>query len=98
MIVFSFNNLLSSPSSLIFWHSLFIAITVFIVARGILKGLEKWINTLMPILFLIILLLCIYAMQTGAFFEGLRYLFMPDFSKINPVSLGNRPSYGRTRH
>ena len=80
----SFNNLLSSPSSLIFWHSLFIAITVFIVARGILKGLEKWINTLMPILFLIILLLCIYAMQTGAFLEGLRYLFMPDFSKINP--------------
>ena len=80
----SFNNLLSSPSSLIFWHSLFIVITVFIVARGILKGLEKWINTLMPILFLIILLLCIYAMQTGAFFEGLRYLFMPDFSKINP--------------
>ena len=80
----SFNNLLSSPSSFIFWHSLFIAITVFIVARGILKGLEKWINTLMPILFLIILLLCIYAMQTGAFFEGLRYLFMPDFSKINP--------------
>ena len=80
----SFNDLLSSPSSLIFWHSLFIVITVFIVARGILKGLEKWINTLMPILFLIILLLCIYAMQTGAFFEGLRYLFMPDFSKINP--------------
>ena len=80
----SFKNLLSSPSSLIFWHSLFIAITVFIVARGILKGLEKWINTLMPILFLIILLLCIYAMQTGAFLEGLRYLFMPDFSKINP--------------
>ena len=80
----SFNNLLLSPSSLIFWHTLFISITVFIVARGILQGLEKWINTLMPILFLIILLLCIYAMQTGAFLEGLRYLFMPDFSKINP--------------
>ena len=80
----SFNNLLSSPSSLIFWHTLFISITVLIVARGILKGLEKWINTLMPILFLIILLLCVYAMQTGAFLEGLSYLFMPDFSKINP--------------
>ena len=80
----SFNNLLSSPSSLIFWHTLFISLTIFIVARGILQGLEKWINTLMPILFLIILLLCIYAMQTGAFLEGLRYLFMPDFSKINP--------------
>ena len=80
----NFNNLLSSPLSLIFWHTLFISITVLIVARGILQGLEKWINTLMPMLFLIILMLCLYAMQTGAFLEGLRYLFMPDFSKINP--------------
>ena len=79
-----FNSLLSSPSSLIFWHTLFISITVFIVARGILDGLEKWINTLMPLLFLIIVLLCLYSMQTGAFFEGLTYLFRPDFSKINP--------------
>ena len=54
-----------------------------IVARGILKGLEAWINTLMPALFVIIILLCIYAMQTGAFLEGLTYLFKPDFSKIN---------------
>jgi len=56
---------------------------VVIVARGILKGLEAWINTLMPALFVIIILLCIYAMQTGAFIEGLTYLFKPDFSKIN---------------
>jgi NSS family neurotransmitter:Na+ symporter len=56
---------------------------VVIVARGILKGLEAWINTLMPALFIIIILLCIYAMQTGAFIEGLTYLFKPDFSKIN---------------
>ena len=47
----SFNALLSSPSSLIFWHTLFLSITVFVVARGILDGLEKWINTLMPMLF-----------------------------------------------
>ena len=80
----SFNELLASPSSLIFWHTLFISVTVFIVARGILDGLEKWINTLMPMLFIIVLLLCFYATTTGAFFEGLSYLFKPDFSKINP--------------
>jgi NSS family neurotransmitter:Na+ symporter len=78
-----FNEFLANPAALLFWHTLFIIITVTIVARGILKGLETWINTLMPMLFVLIILLCIYAMQTGAFLEGLTYLFKPDFSKIN---------------
>ena len=78
-----FNKFLANPAALLFWHSLFIVTTVVIVARGILKGLEAWINTLMPALFIIIIILCIYAMQTGAFIEGLTYLFKPDFSKIN---------------
>jgi NSS family neurotransmitter:Na+ symporter len=80
----SFNTLLSSPSSLIFWHTLFLSVTIFVVARGILDGLEKWINTLMPMLFVIVVLLCLYASQSGAFIEGLIYLFKPDFSKITP--------------
>jgi NSS family neurotransmitter:Na+ symporter len=78
-----FDKFLTDPVALLFWHTLFIIITVTIVARGILKGLEAWINTLMPMLFIIIILLCIYAMQTGAFLEGLVYLFKPDFTKIN---------------
>ena len=78
-----FDKFLADPAALLFWHTLFIIITVTIVARGILKGLEAWINTLMPMLFIIIILLCIYAMQTGAFLEGLAYLFKPDFTKIN---------------
>ena len=80
----SFNSLLASPTSLIFWHTLFLAVTVFVVARGILEGLEKWINTLMPMLFVLVILLCLYATQSGAFVEGLIYLFQPDFSKITP--------------
>jgi len=78
-----FDKFLTDPVALLFWHTLIIIITVTIVARGILKGLEAWINTLMPMLFIIIILLCIYAMQTGAFLEGLAYLFKPDFTKIN---------------
>jgi len=74
---------LQDGSQLIIFHSIFIFITAFIVARGVIKGLEAWINRLMPLLFLIVILLCIYATQTGAFFEGVAYLFRPDFSKIN---------------
>ena len=78
-----FNSFLQNETSLILFHSLFIFVTVFIVARGVIKGLEAWLNRLMPILFLIVILLCIYATQTGAFFEGVSFLFTPDFSKID---------------
>ena len=47
-----FNSFLQNETSLILFHSLFIFVTVFIVARGVIKGLEAWLNRLMPILFL----------------------------------------------
>lgn len=78
-----FDSFLKDETRLILFHSIFIFATIFIVARGVIKGLETWINRLMPVLFIIIVLLCIYATQTGAFFEGVSYLFTPDFSKIN---------------
>ena len=78
-----FDSFLKDETRLIFFHSIFIFATIFIVARGVIKGIEIWINRLMPILFIIIVLLCVYATQTGAFFEGVSYLFTPDFSKIN---------------
>tara|TARA_B100001167_G_C16771509_1_gene307554 strand:+ start:547 stop:1911 length:1365 start_codon:yes stop_codon:yes gene_type:complete len=78
-----FDSFLKDETRLILFHSIFIFATIFIVGRGVIKGLETWINRLMPVLFIIIVLLCIYATQTGAFFEGVSYLFTPDFSKIN---------------
>ena len=78
-----FEGFLKDETRLIFFHSIFIFLTIFIVSRGVIKGLETWINRLMPLLFIILILLCIYATQTGAFIEGVSYLFSPDFSKIN---------------
>ena len=78
-----FDGFLKDETRLILFHSIFIFLTIFIVSRGVIKGLETWINRLMPLLFIIVILLCIYATQTGAFIEGVSYLFTPDFSKIN---------------
>jgi len=80
-----FSNFLTNEVSLIFYHSAFIFLTIFVVAKGVIEGLEVWLNRLMPILFIILLLLCIYATQTGAFMQGVMYLFEPDFSKITPT-------------
>lgn len=77
-----FSGLLASPGELIFWHSLFALVTVFIVARGVKSGIEKAINFLMPGLLLILLVLLGYATTTGSFAHSFEFLFRPDFSKL----------------
>jgi neurotransmitter:Na+ symporter, NSS family len=77
-----FDNFTGSPVTLIFWHTLFMGATMWIVAQGIKDGLEKAVRIFMPGLFVLMMLLVGYAMTTGAYEQGLSFLFKPDFSKI----------------
>lgn len=78
-----FGNLLGSWESLLFWHSIFTVMTVFIVARGVRSGLEKAVSLLMPLLLMMLVLMVGYAMHEGEFIHGLHFLFDPDFSKLS---------------
>ncbi len=78
-----FDALISDPARLLFWHTLFMALTVFIVARGVNRGLETAVRILMPALFILILIMIVYAILKGEFYAGLKFLFTPDFSKIS---------------
>jgi len=83
-----FGELLASPWRMIFWHSVFIGLTVFVVARGVRKGLERSVKIMMPALFLILLLMVGYAMLAADFKAGVDFLFTPDFSKLTlPIVL-----------
>ncbi len=82
-----FNNFIASPMQLIFWHTLFMIATMLIVARGITGGLEKSVRFLIPALFVLLILLVGYAMSTSGYFQGLRFLFNPDFSKLTGNSV-----------
>ncbi len=82
-----FNNLLASPESLMAWHTIFMVMTMVVVARGVRHGLEKAIRLLMPTLFMLLLIMVGYALNTGAFGEGLSFLFNVDFSKLNSDSV-----------
>jgi SNF family Na+-dependent transporter len=62
-----FNDLLANPWELLLWHTVFMAIVVFIVGRGIRKGLEKAVSMLMPMLFLLLIVMVFYAMSSGGF-------------------------------
>ena len=76
------DELYASTPVMAFWHFVFIAVTVYIVGKGINAGLEKAVTYLMPVLFLLLLMLAGYSMATGEFLAALHYLFAPDFSKL----------------
>lgn len=88
-----FGALLANPWELLLWHSVFMALVILIVGRGIRSGLERAVNMLMPLLFVLLVAMVIYAMNTDSFARGVRFMFSPDFSKLTTegvlVALGH---------
>ena len=78
-----FARLVNDPERLLAWHTLFMLMTTLVVARGVRGGLEKAVRILMPLLFVILVILVGYAMNTGHFEQGLQFLFTPDFSRLS---------------
>jgi neurotransmitter:Na+ symporter, NSS family len=83
----AFDAFVADPEKLLGWHTLFLVMTMVIVARGVRGGLERAAKYLMPALFLILLLLVGYAMNTGRFVDGVRFLFAADFAKITGAAI-----------
>ncbi|WP_172118893.1 sodium-dependent transporter [Halomonas hibernica] len=80
-----FDAFLASPGLLIFNHSLFLFMTMTVVAAGVAKGLERLNNLLMPLLYVLLLLLAGYAATTEGFSTALTWLFLPSFEAITPT-------------
>ncbi len=71
-------------------HLLFMAITIFIVVRGIKAGLERAALTLMPLLFLILIGLALWAMTLSGGGAGYAYYLKPQFGELlDPVIITN---------
>ncbi|MBZ2168647.1 sodium-dependent transporter [Marinobacter sp. F4216] len=88
-----FSGLLSDPLTLLMWHTVFMALVMVVVARGVRSGLERAVSILMPGLFVLLLMVVGYAMTTGEFGRAAAFLFQPDFSKLTTsgvlVALGH---------
>lgn len=74
---------ISNPGVTTFWHTIFSLLCLLVVARGVRSGLERAVRVLMPALFVLLVLLLGYAINTGYFEDGLSFLFNPDFSQLS---------------
>ena len=82
-----FNNFHTGVFLPILWHIVFMILTAAIIFGGVEKGIEKYSKILMPALFLILVILSVKAISLPNSGEGLKFLFKPDFSKINSTVL-----------
>lgn len=78
----AFTAFLANAGSLLTWHTVFMALTIGVVAMGVSGGLERASKLLMPALGVLLFVLVGYGMTTGGFGQAVAYLFNPDWSKL----------------
>lgn len=66
----------------IIWHLVFMGLTVGIIASGVVKGIQRWVKILMPVLFILLLILVVRAVTLPGAGAGLDFYLSPDFSEV----------------
>jgi len=77
-----FSSFVSDWKRVSLTHTIFMALTVFVVARGVERGLEQAVRFMVPALLILMLVLLGYAMKSGYFAEGVAFMFTADFEKL----------------
>jgi NSS family neurotransmitter:Na+ symporter len=78
-----FQQLIRDPERLLAWHTLFLALAMMVVSRGMRHGLEEAMRWFMSALFLLLLALVAYAaIVSGHFTEAMAAMLWPDFSAL----------------
>jgi neurotransmitter:Na+ symporter, NSS family len=71
----AFDGFLANPWQLILWQTLFMWVTIWIVGKGVTKGLETAIRLFMPMLFILLIVLLGYSVNSGGFQQGVDFMF-----------------------
>jgi len=82
-----FGGLISDGPRQMLWHMIFMLLCLGIVIGGVQKGIERWSKILMPVLFVLLALLFMNGLFSKGAWEGITFMFRPDFSKLTPGSV-----------
>lgn len=67
----------------VFWTAVMIVVNLLVLMRGVQKGIERMANTLMPLLFVILLVFCVVSLNLPDAIDGVEYFLRPDWSKLD---------------
>lgn len=84
-----FGNLVSTPSSNVFWHFVFLSLTCGTVVLGVESGIERLSKYLMPTLFILMIAIIIRGLTLPGSWAGVEYLFHFQWDKVTSNSILN---------
>ncbi len=70
-----FGSLHASAGANLFWHLIFMGLTVAVVFGGVSKGVERWSRILMPALLIMMLVLLVNSLMLDGFGKAFSFLF-----------------------
>ena len=82
-----FNNMLSTPSVMIFWTLVVVVISILVCSLGLQKGVEKISKVMMILLFALMIIMAVNSLLLDGSSEGLKFYLVPDFSKMKEQDL-----------
>ncbi len=83
----AFTSLITSPLWSLVWQWIVLTWVAFIIVRGVSKGIEATTKRLMPILFGLLIIVCVRSLTLPGAVQGLEFLFKPDFTKLTKDAL-----------
>lgn len=85
----AFDQMLGSPATMIFWTVISIIVSFGICAMGVQNGVEKITKVMMILLMVLMVILALNSVLLDTSGEGLKFYFIPDFSKTAENGWGN---------
>ena len=70
-----FGRLYASPARNLFWHTIFMGLTIAVVLGGVARGVERWSRILMPTLLVMLLVFLIHSFTLSGFKQGFDFVF-----------------------
>lgn len=77
-----FVTFIKNKTAMISLHVVFTSLCALIVWGGIKKGIERWSNILMPLLFILLIVLMLRGLSLEGSAKGVAFFLKPDFSKL----------------
>lgn len=81
-VAYLYNSFRSNPEVLLTWHTIFLALTCVVVARGFRHGIEKTVKICMPLLMVLMVFLAIYHHNSSTFLPAAGFMLDVDFKKL----------------
>jgi len=82
-----FGSSISNAPLVIGSQLLFLLITIYVVSKGVSKGIERASRIMMPALFILFILLIIRSISLEGSMEGVIFFLKPDFAKVTSETI-----------